>query len=200
MIQDTSSDGSAEEDRMWISVFQEGEISVFGRIFDKYKSRVVNIAFRILREKSAAEDIAQDVFIKVYEKKYRFDPNARFSTWLYRVTVNASLDVLRKKKFFGPSLNSVLRRGGEKNSSPLEMLADPAPRSDEKMEKEELKILLQKEIDGLPEGLKIPLVLHQFEELSYQEISRILNISVKAVERRLYRARMRLRKVLRSRI
>ena len=89
------------QDPDWILIekYYKGDLSAFHEIFSKYKAVVINFAFRIVRQRELAEDIAQDVFIKVYEKKARPDDKAKFSTWLYRVTANASLDHVRKKSF-----------------------------------------------------------------------------------------------------
>lgn len=183
-----------DEDWLWIKDFQMGDQSAFEKIFDKYKTNVINLAFRFLKERQTAEDVAQEVFIRIYEKKVHFDPRAKFSTLLYRMTVNASIDTLRKKKFSPRSLDEqaldqegdqkplIERLSDSKSISPVHVLQD-----------EELRELIQKEIQRLPEKLKAPLLLHQFENLPYREIASILGITEKAVERRIYHARELLR-------
>ncbi len=186
-----------DQDWIWIQRFHEGKKSAFEQIFSKYKPLVVNLAFRFVRNKETAEDIAQEVFVRVYEKKFRLDPKAKFSTWLYRVTVNASLDILRKKRFLGGSLdeNISFREGGKKTT--LESLAEPKSLSlKTDLAQEELKVLVQKEINQLPEKFKIPILLYQFQEMPYREIAKILGITEKAVERRLWHAKELLKKKL----
>ncbi len=177
-----------DEDWAWIESFQKSnDLSAFRKIFEKYKSLVVNLAFRCVKERSAAEDIAQDVFIKIYEKKLKASTGVKFSTWLYRVTFNAGIDFVRKRKFISHSLDE----------DDAKEVADPAPSLPSKeLEEKELKEKLRQEIDRLPEKLKYPLLLFQFENLSYEEIASILGVSKKAVERRIYHAKQCLRGVL----
>ncbi len=185
-----------DEDWLWIKNFYEGDQSAFENIFNKYKVKVVNLAYHFVKQKEAAEDIAHDVFIKIYEKKFNKDPKAKFSTWLYRVTVNASLDILRKKKFTPHSLDETLQNqeGGE--TTLLEKLANSADSSAQVLQDQELKMIVRKEIEKLPENLKIPVLLYQFEGLPYKEIAAIMKVTEKAVEKRIYHAKEHLRRTL----
>lgn len=186
-----------DDDWIKIESFFNGELAAFEFIFNKYKTRVINLSYGFLRDRAAAEDTAQNVFLKIYQKKAKPDSRAKFSTWLYRVTVNASLDILRSRKFTPVSIDREpgFSDGGEatfkeripdlKSSSPSQTL-----------EREDLAVLVRREIDRLPEKLRSPLLLYQFEEMSYREIASILGLSEKAVERRLYHARETLRQSL----
>lgn len=188
---------SLDQDWLWVQKLLAGESSAFEELFNKYKTRVLNLAFRYVREREAAEDIAQEVFIKIYEKKIRFDPKAKFFTWLYRVTVNTSLDFVRRRKFTFFSLDVEEEdTSGRRKKTRLERLESPTSSSREVLEQEELKAMLQREIDDLPEKLRSAILLHQFEEMSYAEVAHILGVTAKAVERRIYHAKEELRKKL----
>ena len=187
------------QDPDWILInrFNEGDPSAFHELFNKHKRNVINLSYRFVQNKEAAEDIAQDVFIKIYEKKFHFDPSAKFSTWLYKVTVNASIDRTRKKSFFDRSLDKTEtdEEGGSKTL--FETLSDSSAISPaDAVASEEIKSLVQTEIQKLPEKLKAPILLHHFENLSYEEIARILGITAKAVERKIYHAKEILRQKL----
>ena len=144
-----------------------------------------------------AEDIAQDVFIKIYEKKVKVNPKAKFSTWLYKVTVNASIDQMRKKSFFDRSLDKTETNEEGEGKTLLETLSDPsAVSSADILAREEIKNLVQAQIQKLPEKLKTPLLLSQFENLPTKEIARILGATPKAVERKIYHAKEILRRKL----
>lgn len=185
-----------DEDWLWIKDFRRGDQSAFEKIFNKYKVKVVNLAYRFVRQKEAAEDIAHDVFIKIYEKKFDNDPKAKFSTWLYRVTVNTSLDLIRKKKFTSYSLDEPIQdEEGQKNNL-LEKFSKPQVHPVQVLQDEELKVLVRKEIEKLPENLKIPILLYQFEDLHYKEIATVMQITEKAVEKRIYHAKEHLRRTL----
>ena len=180
-----------------IEKFFQGDRGAFESLFHRHKEGLIRLSFRFVKQRQAAEDIAQEVFIKVYEKKVKIDTRSKFSTWLYRVTVNASLDWVRRRKFLAFSLDRAsedAEHGGDKLP---EGLADPKSSSlRETLDTQELRKKVQDAIDQLPEKLKTPLLLYQFEQFSYQEIARILGLSEKAVERRLYHAREALRKIL----
>ena len=189
---------AADEDWQWIERFLGGDREAFDLIFRKYKGLVLNLAFRFLGQREAAEDVAQDVFIKIYEKKVKVSRGAKFSTWLYRVTVNAALDAARKRKFLKFSLDERKETQGDSKETFAEALADPhpGPTPGEALADTEMKTILRREIDRLPEKLKAPILLYQFENTPYEEIAAILGISTKAVERRLYHAKSILREKL----
>lgn len=183
-----------DDDWIKIESFFNGELAAFEFIFNKYKTRVINLAYGFLRDRASAEDTAQNVFLKIYQKKAHPDSRAKFSTWLYRVTVNASLDVLRSRKFTPVSMDreSSSADGGEVTLK--ERLPDSkSPNPSQTAEREDLAVLVRREVDRLPEKFRAPLLLYQFEEMSYREIASILGLSEKAVERRLYHAREILR-------
>ena len=187
------------QDPDWILIdnFNKGDLSAFHELFNKHKRNVINLSYRFVQNKEAAEDIAQDVFIKIYEKKLHFNPNAKFSTWLYKVTVNASIDRTRKKSFFDHSLDKTETDQEGEGQTLLETLSDSSAISPaDAAASEEIKHLVQMEIQKLPEKLKTPILLYQFESLSYGEIARILGITTKAVERKIYHAKEILREKL----
>lgn len=169
-------------------------MSGFHELFDKHKRNVINLAYQFVHSREAAEDIAQEVFIKIYEKRVAFDPKAKFTTWLYRVTVNAALDDLRRRKKFTFSLDAPRNEKGQ--GTFLERLAGDERSPEAAAADEEVRRLVRGEITKLPEKLRLPLILYQFEDLPYADIAKIIGISEKAVERRLYRAREKLKEAL----
>ncbi len=170
-----------------IQRFREGDESAFTELFDRHKAMVINLAFRFLRAREAAEDTAQDVFIKIYRKNIPFDPRdtgAQFSTWLYRVTVHAALDALRKRRPSEPL--------------PEDHAADSAAGPLANLQQEERLRKIQQAVHALPQKLRAPLILHQFQGLQYAQIASILKVTEKTVERRMYRARHRLKKIFKK--
>lgn len=183
-----------EDDWALYAKFEKGDLPAFHQLFNRYKNKILNISHRFVQNKETAEDIAQEVLIKIYEKKVGFRANTKFSTWVYRVTVNASLDILRKRKFFGFSLNKP-KAGSEDDSLSMSELVgdDKSPSVSESLGNKEMEAAVTEGIRNLPEKLRVVITLFGFEEKSYQEISEILGISAKAVERRIYRAKEILR-------
>ncbi|MBI2094844.1 MAG: RNA polymerase sigma factor [Candidatus Omnitrophica bacterium] len=190
-----------DPDWAWIGKFYDGDQGAFNELFRKHQTRALNLAFRFTRDRQSAEDIVQEVFLRIYERKVSADPSAKFSTWLYRVVVNASLDLVRRKKtLFFRSFDEERNSGESESGRTLaETVADPAARRlGEGLAEREVEEALRREIDRLPDKYRAPILLYQFEEMPYRDIARILGISEKAVERRLSHAKERLKKRLQA--
>jgi RNA polymerase sigma-70 factor (ECF subfamily) len=176
-----------------IEQLKKGEEAAFRSIVDQWKDMVYNTVLGIVQNETEAEDITQDVFIKVFENISSFKGDSKFSTWLYRIATTTSLDHLRsrrRKKRFG----SVFSLGGgeENESDQVPDFHHPGVKLDNK---ERSKVLF-KAIEKLPENQKAAFTLHKLEGLSYRDISDILHISVSAVESLMSRANGNLRKQL----
>jgi len=176
---------------------KNGEQDVLREIVERHKLSVLNLCLRFTHNRNDAEDLAQEVFIKIYQAAPRYEVKASFTTWLYRITVNLCMNYQRRKKilqFF--SLNH--RKGSEFQVEDriLEFAAGEQP--DTEFEKQELQQLVQNAIQSLPDNQKTVLILHRYNNLSYKEIAEALEITVGAVESRLHRAKENLRKRLKS--
>ncbi|MBI3333209.1 MAG: sigma-70 family RNA polymerase sigma factor [Candidatus Omnitrophica bacterium] len=164
----------------------------FRALMERHASGVINLAYRFLGTVADAEDVAQDVFFRLYQHPPRLSPSGKLFTWLYRVTVNRCLDLLRQRPAGGKLLSlDEPPAGGEESERPLaEKLAAPAGSSArDQAVQAEMVTLTRRAIAALPVPLRLPLILSTFEELSHEEIGQILGLSPKAVERRLARAR-----------
>lgn len=178
-----------------IQRLQNGDELAFKQVVDDCQDMVFNTALSMVHDASDAEDVAQEVFIQVYRSIDQFKGDSRLSTWIYRITVTKSLDLIRsrkrKKRFafvtslFGPD-NEVLH-------DPVNF-HHPGVALDQK----EQAAILFRLIDQLPENQKTAFILLKTEELSYQEIAQVMELSVSAVESLLFRARQNLRKLLES--
>jgi RNA polymerase sigma-70 factor (ECF subfamily) len=177
------------DDRQLLVGVAERDPEAFRSLMERYGSGVINLAFRFLGTVADAEDVAQDVLLALYQHPPQLDPTAKLSTWLYRVTVNRCLDLLRRPGSGRRTLS--LDAPGEEEGSPLaERLPDPsAVSARERIAQAERTTFLHQAVAALPADLRTPLILSTFEELSHEEVARILRITPKAVERRLARAR-----------
>jgi RNA polymerase sigma-70 factor (ECF subfamily) len=178
-----------------IELLKQKDESAFKKIVDTWKDMVYNTALGIVQSQEDAEDIAQEVFVRVYESIHTFKGESKFSTWVYRITVTRSLDHLRRKKrkkrfAFMESLFG-------KND---ELLNDPPDFSHPGVvaEKKEDAATLFKAIAELPANQNTAFVLNKIEGLSYQEISEIMQMSESAIDSLLHRAKMNLRKKLKN--
>ena len=169
-----------EEDRELILSFKIGKEEAFDMLVKKYHSRVINIAFSFLSNLADAEDVAQEAFLKIYRKLKDFRMDSSFSTWVYRIVVNSSYDLMRKRKVKHFSLDDPsfeLIPGVEDKSDCLKQEA------------------VQAALEGLPFEYRSAIVLREMEGLSYEEIAKILNINIGTVESRIFRARQMLKEV-----
>jgi len=175
-----------------IEQLKQGNETAFKTIVEQWKDMVYNTILGIVQNETEAEDLAQDVFIKVFEKISTFKGDSKFSTWLYRIATTTALDHLRskkRKKRFG-FLQSLGGGNDEKESIPD--FNHPGVSLDNK----ERAAVLFKAIESLPENQKTAYTLHKLEGLSYRDVSEVLNTTVSAVESLMSRANQNLRKEL----
>jgi len=163
-------------------------------LVSKYHKQVIKTAFHLLQNMDDAEDLAQDVCIEIIESARSFKGNSSLSTWIYRLTVNKSLNFIRKnkRKQLVKQFESFFSKGDDNASSRVE---EPSEH-DKTFENNERKQILEKAINSLPENQKTAFILSKYEELSYKEITEIMNLSLASVESLLQRAKQNLQKKL----
>ena len=173
----------------------DGDHLAFKRLVDRYQHLVINTCYNLIGNRQDAEDVAQDVFFQVYKSARKFRREAKFSTWLYRIAVNRSLNFIRDNKRFRwlESLSSLLE--GE-NQRVSDVPASNSDRPDIALEKKERDAAVQRAIDSLPAKQRAAFVLHKYEGLSYQEIAEILERSLSSVESLIHRAKSNLQREL----
>ena len=176
-----------------IQQLRAGDEGAFKSLVANYQDLVYNTALGIVQNSEDAEDVAQEVFIQVYRSIDQFKGDARLSTWVYRITTTKALDHIRsrkRKKRFA-FITSLFGPNDELVHEPVDF-QHPGVTLDRK----EQAALLFRMIEQLPENQKVAFTLHKTEELSYQEIADVMQLSVSAVESLLFRARQNLRKLL----
>ena len=173
----------------------DGDHLAFKRLVDRYQHLVINTCYNLIGNRQDAEDVAQEVFFQVYKSARKFRREAKFSTWLYRIAVNRSLNFIRDNKRFRwlESLSSLLE--GE-NQRVSDVPASNSDRPDIALEKKERDAAVQRAIDSLPAKQRAAFVLHKYEGLSYQEIAEILERSLSSVESLIHRAKSNLQREL----
>jgi RNA polymerase sigma factor (sigma-70 family) len=186
------------DDDELIRKISEGDLSAFEELVVRYKTLIYNTCYRILGDFHLAEDATQDVFLKIYRSGEHFRGESRVSTWIYRISVNRSLNILRKNKRSRliKSLGTLWR---EKNGEEIPA-SSQKERPDRIFEDKESKAILRDAIDSLPEKQKVAFILHKYENLTARDISDILGISINSVEVRIHRAKIALQKRLVERL
>ena len=199
MAIDMSNQASSAEDRLLIDKFKGGDHGAFDRLVDKYSGRAYQIAYGILGNRQDAEEVAQDVFVRIHRALPRFRGDSEFTTWMYRIAMNLARNKYRWNK----------SRGSQRNISidaPLDGSDDPDAKRidvvegrlapDEKVSLDELEQRALTELDGLPELYRQALMLRNVDELSYEDIADLLGCKLRTIKSRIARAREELRKRL----
>jgi RNA polymerase sigma-70 factor (ECF subfamily) len=167
----------------------------FRQLIEKYQRLVFNACYNLTRSTQDAEDITQEVFIEVYESVHQFRHESKLSTWLYRVAVNKSLNHLRKNRMKN-MLHSIEQFFKNDNGAQLDIEDPSAANTPYSIDYTERSQVLMKAINSLPENQRIAFTLNKYDELSYQEITEIMGISLSSVESLIHRAKLNLQKKL----
>lgn len=165
-----------------IQAVANGDIIAFATLYKQYSAKVYNTALSYVKDVEDAEEITQDVFVKIYKSVSTFGGNSSLTTWIYRITVNTSLNHLKKKKRFTLFKSTFTSSTTIDFEHPGVLLEN----------KENAKVLF-KAIDGLPDNQKTAFILSYIEELPRQEVADVMEISLKAVESLLQRAKKNMR-------
>lgn len=182
-------------DEELVERFAGGETDSFPMLVEKYKWQVYNIIYGIMGSRDEAEDLSQEVFIKIYKNLHHFKGKSKFYTWLYRITVNVCLSAKRKKSKSSHIISISTLSGVSTNQGEVE-LADESFSPQKIFRDRELAIKIRSAIDSLSGILRITFILREFEDLSYRELARIFRCSIGTVKSRLSRARESLRQTL----
>jgi RNA polymerase sigma-70 factor, ECF subfamily len=176
--------------------FKRGSMEAFEQIVERHEAKVLNLAMRFTRNHEDAEEVLQDVFATVYRKIDGFEGKSAFSSWMYRITVNAAFMKLRKKKQRPTMSIEDLAPNVRQVIVDQEALGSFGMRSDLISMNRELKTALEEAIQRLPEQYRAVFILRDVNGLSNQEVSEILDLSIPAVKSRLHRSRLMLRRKL----
>jgi len=174
----------------------KGDNDAFEILVNRHQTSVLNLIYRFIGDRTQAKDLAQEVFIKVWQAVKTYKPEAKFTTWLYRITANLCLNELksaRRKKWFS------FNRSDENGEHTFEeTLADSAPSSEDLLLEKERSRQISDALQRLPENQRMALILKRYDDLSYQEIAKIIGCSVSAVESLLVRAKRTLQEKLKN--
>lgn len=180
-------------DAVLVKAIKNGDAAAMEEIVRRYSNKVYNLAYHLTRNASAAEEIMQDVFLTIIAKISTLTNDAYFSTWLYRVTTNASYGFLRKERKF---TDQTVSEEDVDQEPAIDYEYDWSTLPDDILLSEESRSILQDSIDSLPEAMRTVVIMKDVEGFSNEEIAQTLNLSVPAVKSRLHRGRLILRDAL----
>ena len=185
--------GMGNSDHILVEELKLGEEGAFRQLVDEYQDKVYNTCISLVKNAEDADDITQEVFIEVYNSIHKFRAESKLSTWIYRITVNKSLEHLRKMK-------------RKKRSGFLQWISSEGPDPEIQIpdfdhpgvlaENREKARILFNAIEKLPEKQRIAFTLHKMEDLSYEQIADVMQKSLSSIESLLHRAKNNLKKEL----
>ena len=178
---------------------RDDNAAAFDELMLRYQSRLVTVLEHLVGRRDQAEDLAQEVFLRVYRARKRYVAGAKFSTWLYTIANHVAANALRSRSR-RPEVNLAPRAGDSGGSTALDKLALAASGAmpARQLDKSELRDVVRTALSGLNERQRIAVVLNKFEDMSYAEIAEVMELSTKAVKSLLSRARENLRLALRE--
>ncbi len=185
------------DERYLVELARDGDVEAFERLIQSVKLLVINTAFQYLKDYEEALDCSQEVFIKAYRNMASYRESSAFSTWIYQITKNQCIDMLRRRKGVVLSIDESM----EDEDAPEIQLAAPESQEPEQNAIRQSRIqAVRHAIDQLPDKLREVCLLRDIQELSYQEISELLDIPEGTVKSRINSARTKLREILENQI
>lgn len=183
------------QDADFIKRLKQGDAEAFRRLVEQHQVPMVRLCKGFVHDEEDARDVVQETFIEVYESIASFREDAKLSTWLYRIAVNKSLNLIRKNRFKGWLVRLDLftpaeQEDGNTSVDPAWQVAGETPAEDNRIR------TIRKAVDSLPESQRIAFVLHKYLDLSYKEISSVMEVTLPSVESLLHRAKQNLQKKL----
>src|SRR5262250_502517 len=167
-----------------------GDEQSFGLLLQRYRTPLVNFLYRMVRSREQAEDLAQEVFIRVYRAREEYVPSAKFTTWLFRIATNLALNSVRDNRYqrLEVSLDAPVTADAEDGDEKMLDVPEKHPNIEQHLVEEARVQMIKHAIDKLPEKQRAAVLLHKYQELDYSEISKILQCSESALKSLLFRA------------
>jgi RNA polymerase sigma-70 factor, ECF subfamily len=167
-----------------------GDEQSFELLLQRYRTPLVNFLYRMVRAREEAEDLAQEVFLRVYRARKDYVPSAKFTTWLFRIATNLALNSVRDNRHqrMEISLDAPVTVDAEDGDEKVMDIAEKHPNIEQYMVEEARRKMIRHAIDKLPEKQRAAVLLHKYQELDYGDIARILECSESALKSLLFRA------------
>jgi RNA polymerase sigma-70 factor (ECF subfamily) len=177
---------------------RDGDAASFETLLCRYRLPLVGYFWRMVHDQGLAEDLAQEVFLRVYRSRERYQPEARFTTWLYRIATNLALNAIRDRK---DEVSESVQNDVD-DGPVVEWFVDPQPTVEQRLIQGDRERLIREAVETLPENQRAAVILHKYQEVDCRQIAGILRVSESAVKSLLFRAyeslRVRLEPLLRE--
>jgi RNA polymerase sigma-70 factor, ECF subfamily len=163
---------------------KEGDGASFGVLLEKHRASVVRFLFRMVQNQAVAEELAQEVFLRVYRSRSAYEPTAKFTTWLFRIATHLALNALRD----GKHERLQERLDDDSTDLPVRQVSDSRPTAEQDMVYQAKLAEIRRAIAMLPEKQRAAVLMHKYEEMEYSQIAKVLSCSESAVKSLLFRA------------
>jgi RNA polymerase sigma-70 factor, ECF subfamily len=170
---------------------KSGDERSFELLLQKYRTPLVNFLYRMVRNRATAEDLAQEVFVRVYRARKGYVAKAKFTTWLFRIATNLALNAVRDGRYHQLEISLDQPLGSadaDATEAPMLDVADRTPSVEQRLVEESRAAMIRQAISKLPEKQRAAVLLHKYHELDYDEIAKILECSESALKSLLFRA------------
>ena len=174
-----------------------GDQSAFAYLVQKYRRPMVGFMYRLCHNPSTAEELAQEVFLRVYRSRTSYEPSAKFTTWLYRIATNLAVNHARDTRHERAE-NTVRLDEPDKETGTTPDLADDSLTAEEQILKRERLAAIRSKVNALPERQRVAVIMHKYQQMDYREIAGVLKLSESATKSLLFRAYETLREQLRE--
>jgi RNA polymerase sigma-70 factor (ECF subfamily) len=189
-------DGSVSDADIMLRV-KTGDQSAFEYLVQKYRRPIVSFMYRMARNAAAAEDLAQEVFLRVYRSRESYEATAKFTTWLYRIATNLAVNHARDTRHERPEVQVSLDEPDEDTGTTLEV-PDSSLNAEQAIVRRERMMAIRQKVEALPEQQRLAVVMHKYQQMDYKQISEVLKKSESATKSLLFRAYETLREQLKE--
>jgi RNA polymerase sigma-70 factor (ECF subfamily) len=174
-----------------------GDQSAFEYLVQKYRRPMVSFMYRMARNSAAAEDLAQEVFLRVYRSRENYEASAKFTTWLYRIATNLAVNHARDSRHERPEVQVSLDEPDDDTGTTLE-LPDGSLNAEQQMVRRERMLAIRRKVEALPEQQRLAVIMHKYQQMDYRQIADVLKKSESATKSLLFRAYETLRDQLKE--
>ena len=174
-----------------------GDQSAFDFLVQKYRRPLVSFMYRMARNTAAAEDLAQEVFLRVYRSRQTYEASAKFTTWLYRIATNLAVNHARDTRKERPEVTVSLDEPDEETGTTMDV-ADGTITAEESLVRRERMLAIRNKVEALPERQRLAVIMHKYQQMDYKQISDVLKLSESATKSLLFRAYESLREQLKE--
>jgi RNA polymerase sigma-70 factor (ECF subfamily) len=194
---ETGLPGDAGSDAEVMLRVKAGDDSAFDYLVQKYRRPMMNFMFRMAHNSAAAEDLAQEVFLRVYRSRESYEASAKFTTWLYRIATNLAVNHARDTRHDRPENTVSLDEPDDESGRTLD-LPDRTPSAEESIVQRERVAAIRRRVQALPERQRVAVVMHKYQQMEYRQIADVLKLSESATKSLLFRAYETLREQLKE--